>query len=139
MSELVMPMERTIPLELTGQGDHHSTGQAILRQLDDATRWKRALRSAGIVFGIAVACLPIPPLHWFITPTFLIASVVLLVRRLGQGTVIGGGGGPCPQCGKAIELEVQTPHWPLETVCPHCRRSVVMRPVAPARPTHLAS
>lgn len=120
--------DRTVAIVLEGQGDKRSEGLAITKVLEDRERWQRAARQAGIAAGVAVVTLFIPIVHFIVPPLALLTSLILFVRGMNQGTLIHGGGGPCPQCQQRVELEEQPLHWPLDLNCPHCRRSLTVTP-----------
>ncbi len=115
---------QTVAIVLRGQGDRRSTGDATVQVLTDLERWRRALRSSGLLALGAVLTLLIPIVHFFAPPVLLLTSVIVLVRRLGQRELLSSGGGPCPRCGERVDLEQAALAWPVETTCVHCRSGV---------------
>ncbi len=100
---------------------------------------RRALRRAGLAALVAVVTIFIPIVHFVVPPLAFLTSIVLLVRSLKQSALIQGGGGPCPQCQQRVELEEQPLQWPIELNCPHCRRSLTIKPAAPPLPHRSAN
>lgn len=69
-------------------------------------RWRRAVSKSLPLLAGALVTLPIPPLHFFSVPTFLIASVVTFLRRLREERVFESVHGPCPACSKMLDLRL---------------------------------
>jgi hypothetical protein len=84
-------------------------------------RWRRAFTSALPLVGGAIITLPIPPLHFFSVPGCLVAAVVIALRRLKEERVFESALGPCPACGKHLELKLPSSKLPPYTLpCPGC-------------------
>lgn len=116
--------EQQLQLTVSGQGGKTSSGSARLVQLSPAERWRRALRTAGILALAAVLTLLIPIVHFFAPPLLLLLASVVLVHHLGQDQMLLDGIFQCAQCAKSCEIESQPPRWPLELNCRHCRRAL---------------
>ena len=94
---------------------------ASIREFDGPERAVRALKMAGPLLLGALLSLPIPAWHLIAVPGFLIASLVLGVRRLRQLRAIERVEGDCPACGRAQLFPVSTTaSFPLAMPCPAC-------------------
>jgi hypothetical protein len=95
---------------------------------DRASRIRRSLGTAGAMLGGAVLSLPIPGWHFVAVPAFLVAAVVLGLRRLRQEQSIGAISGACPACGTTLALRVSpATRFPHTVTCPHCRSFLKLR------------
>ena len=84
-------------------------------------RWRRALSTALPLLGGALVTLPIPPLHFFSVPAFLVAAVVVFQRRLREERVFESARGPCPACSKLLDLRPPSGKLPPYLLpCPGC-------------------
>ena len=116
-----------VAVTVRGQGEARGIGQLALRRLDTLTRVRRAGRTAAILAGLALASLPLPPIHWLLVPGFLLAAIVTFAVRM-QTEVLADGAIACVKCMKPFEVEPQPPTWPLELTCVHCRASLRVAP-----------
>jgi hypothetical protein len=113
-------------------GEAGTDGQAELRAVTPAEAKKKALTVAGICWGIALAMLPIPIVHFIAPPLLLLFGPLLgwIVYRLNRGAAdVTSGGGPCPKCGAAISLAGRDATWPIQTQCSACSENVSIRKV----------
>ena len=88
-------------------------------------RRRRAARIALPLFAAALLSLPIPVWHLVAVPGFLIASVLLGLRRLREESSVESIEGPCPGCG--VDQSYEPPArfaLPATTRCPGCSEFV---------------
>jgi hypothetical protein len=84
-------------------------------------RWRRALRGAAPLLGGALVTLPIPPLHFFSVPAFLVSALLVFRRRLREERVFESLRGPCPACDKLLDLRAPSGALPPYLLpCPGC-------------------
>jgi hypothetical protein len=83
-------------------------------------RWRRAVTGALPLLGGALVTLPIPPLHFFSVPAFLVFAVVVFRRRLGEERVFESLRGPCPACSKLLDLKPPSGKPPYLLPCAGC-------------------
>ena len=102
---------RVIAVEVRGQGGVTSSATLQIASLTDRARFKRATKTSAILFGLAVATLPIPPIHWVLVPAFLDGQIA------------------CPKCQGSFELESQPPSWPLDLTCHKCKAQLTVAPL----------
>lgn len=69
-------------------------------------RMLRALKSLGIGWGLALACLPIPGLHFVLVPGFLLFGIGAFVKKLSETQKLSLKGSACPQCGKPLKASI---------------------------------
>ena len=87
-------------------------------------------------WGVAVLSLPIPIVHLIAPPVLLLFGPIagIIAYKLYAGaTDIVGGGGQCPDCGKAINLAGRDAHWPLDIICSGCQARLLAREEEAAR------
>lgn len=113
---------------------NEKTGRAEIEihELDPAMRSKRALKVAGIGFGITLFCVLIPGLHFILVPAGLIATPIVAWITYGKTALVQTTGIPCPSCGKEFRLATQPPRFPLRETCEHCHQEVTLTPATGA-------
>ena len=92
-----------------------------IRQLGKEEQKKHALKALAICWGISLATIPLPPLHWVTVPGFFIAGFVMFFRKLREPAYFEHVAFKCPECGAAVEVPPQVVQNPLAFVCPQCR------------------
>ncbi len=102
----------------------------------DIRKWERkdAVRKGGqwggIIAGVGVAMVPIPIIHFF-SPIVLLVMAPLggfLIFRMYNGGSDLHGTAECPSCSQTLELAGSADRWPVQKICPHCKRSVSVIP-----------
>jgi hypothetical protein len=91
---------------------HHYTG---------AQRVERALKILAIFWGIALPCILIPFLHFFLVPGFTIVGVVMAVRLYSVTESLSFGVSQCPACSKELHLPDMDRKAKMKVLCPDCR------------------
>jgi hypothetical protein len=83
-------------------------------------RFKNALQTLGIGFGLTFFGALIPIAHYFLVPVGILATGVLTLDRYGETERSLGGQGPCPKCGGLVHI--QGSKWKPRTfdTCNHC-------------------
>jgi hypothetical protein len=116
-----MKSQEEIPVHITSVRDKVSTGSVVLETWEKKERTARAFKALGISWGLAVAAVFLPLLHFFLVPLLLLAGPVAFFLVAGQGAVILGGKGECPECRREFNI-VRTPvQWPISDSCNHCQ------------------
>ncbi len=127
-----MPTERR-PVEYTcPQGT--STGHADIHVWSAHAARKKGLGWGLCCWGVALAALPIPLVHFIATPLCLLLGPVIgfAVYRIHAGARdIAASTGTCPACGAAVSLRVGVESWPQAVVCTGCGAAMTARPAAP--------
>jgi len=94
--------------------------------LSRAGRLVLALRYLGISWLIALLCVLVPVLHFFLVPLGLFAGIVLFVRKYSLRHFMEKGQVACPKCGAGILLEANAFNWPRREFCTQCRNEIVI-------------
>lgn len=95
--------------------------QVAIRTLSPQERKQKAFKAVGICWGLSLATIPLPPIHWVTVPGFFIAGFVMFFRKLREPEYFEKVVFPCPECGKEVDVPKQVVKNPLAFVCPHCR------------------
>jgi hypothetical protein len=101
-----------------------TTGTVELKVWDKKERTTRALKALGLTWGLAVASILIPILHFILVPSLILAGPIVFFWIAGQEQVILGGKGICPECGKEFEIVRTAVKWPISDMCNHCQAEV---------------
>lgn len=102
-------------------------GVAYIHEWKSGERKWRALKTLVIVWGLAILAIFIPIAHFFLVPLLLILGPILAASAYGQRSVILGGEGTCPQCGKPVEIVRAKDAWPLQDICSDCGQNVIIQ------------
>ncbi len=76
-------------------------------RFDRPARLRRALRHLGIAWGLAVAAVFVPLLHWVLVPSLLLAGPVLFSAAIQQRAKLRRVRGACPACAAAIDTAIE--------------------------------
>lgn len=87
-------------------------------------RTRRAVKMLGICWGIGLFCVIMPLVHFFLVPGMFVAGLVMFARLSTQESLVLGGEGACPECGKLFRIAKATNRFPMDEVCEHCRANV---------------
>lgn len=92
-----------------------------IRTLDAQERKRNAFKALGLCWGLSVASIPLPPIHWVTVPGFFFFGIYLSLKKLREPEYFENIVFPCPECGKEVRVAPQVVQNPLAFVCPHCR------------------
>ncbi len=124
----MIPAERTqeVPaarLTYSGRPDQPAVLEVQVR--DAGQRARRALLTLLAGWGLAIAAVFLPVLHFVLVPALLLGSPLLAFHRLRERVTLAWVSGVCPGCGAAQRqrLGVRAATG-LEFRCDHCRRAI---------------
>jgi DNA-directed RNA polymerase subunit RPC12/RpoP len=103
-----------------------------IRHLTPEERKKNALKGLGLFWGLSLASIPLPPIHWVTVPGFFLFGIYFFFRKLRQHDHFEKLEFSCPECGKEVKLPEQVVQNPLAFVCPHCRYGLKLSFEAPS-------
>ena len=92
-----------------------------IRHLLPEERKRNAFKGLGLFWGLALATIPLPPLHWVTVPGFFFFAIYWFFHKLREQDHFEKLVFPCPECGSEVNLPPQVVKNPLPFVCPHCR------------------
>ena len=78
---------------------------AVVIEQTRSQRFGRALASLGICWALALGGLFIPVAHFILVPTFVVAGIVVAIRRAREDRRLLLLHGACPRCGAAQEFK----------------------------------
>ncbi len=89
---------------------------------DLSKRVKRSLKAFAVGFALALGSLPLPGLHFFLVPAFLIYAIYSGVSRYKEENYIDLTEAKCPHCGKSIyDKGKYFKNLPIRIHCYECR------------------
>lgn len=104
--------------------DRDTAGLIRIESWERPARIKRALKTWGACWGIGLAALPFPILHFIILPIMLITGPFAALYVFTRESIVLGGEGECPECGKAFPIARLSNRFPQSDLCTHCQSSV---------------
>ncbi len=121
---------RTVDVTLSLSGLPSTKGVAQVLDRSPQSRFGRAGLALLMLWGIALACLPIPVVHFVAVPGFAMAGLVLAGFRLREASSLMGTTGECPRCQLRTEFPQSGRYAGGGTVhCDGCGSLVTVTPV----------
>jgi len=79
-------------------------------------------------WGLAIAAVFLPVLHFVLVPALLLGGPILALQRLGERVTVLDVSGNCPGCGAPQKQSLKRKAQPrLEFRCDACRRAIGVR------------
>jgi hypothetical protein len=91
--------EQQLPVFITAFGDAPTQGTATIVEQTPGERTFRTPSGVGMFWALALGGLFIPLAHSVLVPTFLIAGIVMGIKRSREDRRLLGIRGTCPRCG----------------------------------------
>ena len=93
--------------------------------LSPPERFRKSMKTFGVVFGAAVVSILIPVFHFVLVPALLIASVAAAVRQYNKVYLFDMSQVKCPQCQEDLkERLITTKENKISIYCFNCRRTL---------------
>ena len=99
-----MSTETEVPALLTAFGHPPQPVQAVIIEQAPGQRFARTLTGLGMFWGLGLASVFIPVAHFVLVPTFVVAGIVMAVKRAREDRRLVLVRGACPRCGAVQEL-----------------------------------
>jgi hypothetical protein len=115
---------QTLPVALLSNRGHSSSGSVELKIWDKKEKLVRASKALGIAWGLAIASVLIPILHFILVPLFILSGPIVFFWVASQEQVILGGKGECPECHREFEIVRSPVKWPMSDLCNHCQAEI---------------
>jgi hypothetical protein len=93
------------PASLTAFGFPSQHAAAVIVEQAPAQRFGRVLTGLGVCWGLALCGLFIPVAHFVLVPTFVVAGIIVAVRRAREDRRLLLVRGACPRCGAEQEFK----------------------------------
>jgi hypothetical protein len=124
---------REIRAQLTAFGHPPSPVTAVVIEQAPGQRAARVLGGLGMFWGLALASVFVPVAHFVLVPTFVVAGIVMAVKRAREDRRLVSITGPCARCGAAQEFRPGGRFVDGRTFdCPKCHGNVTLA-VPPTR------
>ena len=99
-----MSTETEVPAQLTAFGHPPQPARAVIVEQAPGQRFARTLTGLGMFWGLGLASVFIPVAHFVLVPTFVVAGIVMAVKRAREDRRLLLVRGACPRCGAVQEL-----------------------------------
>ena len=100
-----MSTETEVPTHLTAFGHQPSPARALIVEQTPGQRFARTLGGLGMFWGLALVSVFIPVAHFVLVPTFVVAGIVMAIKRAREDRRLLWVRGACPRCGAEQELK----------------------------------
>ncbi len=91
--------EQQLPVFITAFGASPRPGTATIVEQTPGERTFRTLSGVGMFWALAFGGLFIPVAHFFLVPAFVVAGIVMGIKRAREDRRLLGVRGACPRCG----------------------------------------
>jgi hypothetical protein len=119
--------ESEIRAALTAFGHPPSQVTAVVIEQTPAQRLGRTLAGLGMFWALALGGLFIPVAHFILVPTFVVAGIIVAVKRAREDRRLVQLRGACPRCGAAQEFKVGGRFATGRSVdCPKCHGTLTL-------------
>lgn len=120
---------KEFPVSLSSEiyADRSSNGTVYYKEWTSKEKIRRALKTLGLMWGLAVLSIAIPIAHFILVPGFFLAGPIAALIIFGRENVILGGIGTCPDCREVFDISKSKPQKSLKDVCSHCHHQVFVK------------
>lgn len=109
-----------------------ASGKVRIESWDPPARLRRAAKTWAGCWGVAIAAIPFPLLHFVIPPVMVLAGPIAGIYVYTRRSVVLGGEGECPDCGKKFPIARLPNRFPQSDLCTHCQSNVKLSLARPA-------
>ena len=121
--------EQQLQVSITAFGAAPASGTATIVEQTPGERALRTLSGVGMFRALALGGLFIPLAHLVLVPTFLIAGIVMGIKRSREDRRLLGISGTCPRCGVEQRFHVGGRFFAGRTFdCPRCHNYLTVWP-----------
>ena len=125
-----MATETEVPAQLTAFGHPPQAVAAVIVEQAPGQRLARTLGGLGMFWGLAVLSVFIPVAHFVLVPTFVVAGIVMAIKRAREDRRLILVRGACPRCGTEQELRPGGRFVEGRSFdCPTCHGNLTLAPV----------
>ena len=100
-----MSTEIEVPAYLAAFGHEPSPSRALIVEQAPGQRFARTLGGLGMFWGLALVSVFIPVAHFVLVPTFVVAGIVMAIKRAREDRRLLWVRGACPRCGVQQDLK----------------------------------
>ena len=110
-------------INLTARTGQVTQGKVTIKIWTEKERLTRALKFGGMTWAAAVICVVLPLVHFVLVPSLLIAGPFVAIWNFRRKSIVEGGSGTCPFCGKAVTIGRGNDVWPIDELCTQCQNN----------------
>lgn len=93
-----------LPAQITAFGYPSCPATAVVIEQPPGRRFGRVLAGLGMFWGLGLVSVFIPVAHFVLVPTFVVAGIVMAIKRAREDRRLILLRGACPRCGAAQEF-----------------------------------
>lgn len=107
-------------------GDASCEGTLMVHEFSARERWKRAVKTGVLCFGVLLGVACIPAAHFVLVPLVLILSPWIIVRSFQVSQVIKDADIHCARCQGELTRVSTRESYPMYETCLSCKRENVV-------------
>lgn len=115
-----------VPVIIKSLSGKTANGDVQIKSWSQSERVANAMKVFGLFFGLAIAFVFVPIVHFVMVPTLLILAPILALRSYRRISNVEGGSGTCPECSERLPIEGGKPDWPLKDLCSKCHNGLLI-------------
>ena len=120
-------LETAVTVNVRNDLEKQSVTQLSICSLSTLGKLKYATKSLAICWGIALLCVFIPVLHFFLVPLGLIIGLFLFYRNFQFQELLIDGKISCPACRHDFEAKKIAFNWPKQESCSACDLELILK------------
>ncbi len=110
-------------VHLTARTGQTTDGKVTTTTWSERERLFRALKFGGITWAAAIICVILPIVHFILVPSLLVAGPIVAIWNFRKKSIVEGGSGKCPFCGKDVTIGRGPDVWPIDDLCVQCQNN----------------
>lgn len=121
-------MNCSVEIYYDANPDVKLTGSLEVMQYSLHQRRARALKAWGLIWGLTLAAVFVPVVHFFAVPIGILTGPIVGWWVYHMHAQITGGNITCPKCNQGVKVEKQQPRWPVRELCTSCQTEFKVAP-----------
>ena len=121
-----MASVETLKVKIVDRNAKTTEGEVRRQAWDKKERTSRAIRTLGACWAGAIVAIIFPIIHFVLVPGLFIGGIVAAFVISSKTSIVLGGEGFCPTCGKPLQIVRTADVWPLSDMCSECQMMVTI-------------
>ena len=131
MTDTLQASKTKVHIVVAMDADRQADAVVLARSFHTTERFWSGLKFLARCWGLAIASILVPVLHFFLVPGFLIGGIAIFFIRFSRKDYIALAELNCPNCHKTFRIENLSFNWPLRQACPSCDKILLVQKQEP--------